>query len=120
MTRVIGMAILLASVATFAFAGIQVQAPEIDASTGVAALGLLSGGLLVLLSIRKRSLASRKRLNGGMMLLVIGIAMVVGSLAGFAVGGRVPVPEIDASSGVAALGLLSGGLLVLRSRRKKS
>jgi MYXO-CTERM domain-containing protein len=54
MTRVIGIAIILASVATFAFAGI-VSAPEIDASSGVAALGLLSGGLLVLRSRRKKS-----------------------------------------------------------------
>jgi MYXO-CTERM domain-containing protein len=54
MTRVIGIAILLASAATFVFAG-SLQAPEIDASTGVAALGLLSGGLLVLRSRRKKS-----------------------------------------------------------------
>jgi hypothetical protein len=53
MTRVIGMAILLTSVATFAFAGRAT--PEIDASSGVAALGLLSGGLLVLRSRRKKS-----------------------------------------------------------------
>jgi len=54
MTRVIGITIILASAATFAYAG-GVQAPEIDASTGVAALGLLSGGLLVLRSRRKKS-----------------------------------------------------------------
>jgi len=51
MTRLIGVAILL-SVATYAFAG-TVAAPEIDASSGVAAIGLLSGGLLVLRSRRK-------------------------------------------------------------------
>jgi len=55
MRRVIGIAILLVSVATFALAGFAVPAPEIDASTGVAALGLLSGGLLVLRSRRKKS-----------------------------------------------------------------
>jgi MYXO-CTERM domain-containing protein len=53
MARLIGVAILL-SVATFAFAG-TAQVPEIDASSGVAALGLLSGGLLVLRSRRKKS-----------------------------------------------------------------
>jgi MYXO-CTERM domain-containing protein len=53
MTRVIGIAILLTSVATVAFAGHVT--PEIDASSGVAALGLLSGGLLVLRSRRKKS-----------------------------------------------------------------
>lgn len=54
------------------------------------------------------------------MTRIIGIAILLASLAGFAFAGVSRVPEIDASSGVAALGLLSGGLLVLRSRRKKS
>jgi LPXTG-motif cell wall-anchored protein len=50
------MAILLASVAGFAFAGVlRTTAPEIDAATGVAALGLVSGGLLILRSRRKKS-----------------------------------------------------------------
>jgi MYXO-CTERM domain-containing protein len=53
MIRGIGMAIIPASVAGFAFAGML--APEIDASTGVAAVGLLAGGLLVLRSRRKKS-----------------------------------------------------------------
>jgi LPXTG-motif cell wall-anchored protein len=30
-----------------------------------------------------------------------------------------PAPEIDASSSIAALALLSGGLMVLRSRKRK-
>jgi hypothetical protein len=30
-----------------------------------------------------------------------------------------PTPEIDASTGAAAIALVSGGLMVLRSRRKK-
>jgi LPXTG-motif cell wall-anchored protein len=51
--KVLGMAIMLASVASFAFAG--VSAPEIDASAGAAAIGLLTGGLLVLRSRRKKS-----------------------------------------------------------------
>jgi len=33
--------------------------------------------------------------------------------------GQNPVPEIDASSAVAAITLFSGGLLVMRARRKK-
>jgi hypothetical protein len=53
MTRVIGMAIVLASVAGFAFAG--TSAPEIDGSSGMAAIGLLTGGLLVLRSRKKKS-----------------------------------------------------------------
>jgi hypothetical protein len=48
MTRVFGMAIILVSVAGFSFAG--VVAPEIDGSSGAAAVGLLAGGLLVLRS----------------------------------------------------------------------
>jgi len=47
MLRLLGLTALLMGVAGFAFAGIQ-TAPEIDASTGVAALTLLSGGLIVL------------------------------------------------------------------------
>ena len=53
MTRAIGMAMILASVAGFAFAGNN--APEIDASAGVAAVGLLTGGLMVLRSRKKKS-----------------------------------------------------------------
>jgi LPXTG-motif cell wall-anchored protein len=48
----------------------------------------------------------------GMMLLLMGAAAV-------AVAGIAPTPEIDANSSVSALLLLSGGLLMLRSRRKK-
>jgi LPXTG-motif cell wall-anchored protein len=53
MIRIIGMGIMLASVAGFAFAG--VSAPEIDGSSALAAVGLLSGGLLVLRSRKKKA-----------------------------------------------------------------
>jgi hypothetical protein len=46
----------------------------------------------------------------GMMLLVMGM-----SGAAMATG----TPEIDAGSGIGALALLSGALLVIKSRRKK-
>ena len=49
----------------------------------------------------------------------IGMSVLLVSMAGFAFAGAPAGPEIDASTGVAALGLLSGGLLVLRARRKK-
>jgi hypothetical protein len=49
---------------------------------------------------------------------IVGLAMLLIGCAGFAFAGN-PTPEIDASSGVAAVTLLSGGLLVLRSRRKR-
>jgi len=51
----------------------------------------------------------------GMLLLVIGAS-------GAAVAGAVapPAPEIDAGSCVAALALVSGAVLVVRGRRKKS
>jgi hypothetical protein len=48
------------------------------------------------------------------------MVILLATVAGFAFAGTARAPEIDASSGVAALALLSGGLLVLRSRRKKS
>lgn len=52
------------------------------------------------------------RTIGVTLLLLIG---VVSSLA----GGTPPVPEISGNSALAAVTLLSGGLLVLRARRKK-
>jgi hypothetical protein len=53
------------------------------------------------------------------MVRVIGIAISMASVAGIAFAGVVSVPELDASSGVAAIGLIAGGWLILRSRRKK-
>ena len=52
------------------------------------------------------------------MAKTIGLAMLVLGVARYALAGTVS-PEIDASSGVAALALLSGGLLILRSRRRR-
>ena len=51
----------------------------------------------------------RKLLGFSMILMGVAVSVQAGSVA----------PEIDPSSGVAALALLSGGLLVLRARRKK-
>ena len=52
MNKVLGLAILVMGLATTLLAGST--APEIDATTGAAAVALLSGGLLVLRSRRKR------------------------------------------------------------------
>lgn len=52
------------------------------------------------------------------MTKVIGFALLLVGSAGCTLAGTV-TPEIDASSGVAAIALLSGGLLVLRSRRRR-
>lgn len=52
------------------------------------------------------------------MTKAIGIAMIFTAIAGQLFAG-VTSPEIDASSAVAAVTLLSGGLLVLRTRRRK-
>lgn len=52
------------------------------------------------------------------MIRVLGFTLVFVSVVGCALGISVSVPEVDAGSGVAALGLLCGGLLILRSRRK--
>jgi len=53
MTKVAGTFLLLIATSSFASA-CAVQAPEIDISTGVGALVLLSGGLLVIRSRKKR------------------------------------------------------------------
>jgi len=50
---------------------------------------------------------------------LIGLACFVLASAAFAFGGGGAVPEIDATSGAAALALLSGGLVVLRARKAK-
>jgi hypothetical protein len=52
MTRFLGLTLLVASIASVAFAG-TFQAPEIDATAGVSAIGLLGGAILILRS-RKR------------------------------------------------------------------
>lgn len=49
---------------------------------------------------------------------VFGICVVFMGAAGYALAGSV-APEVDAGSAGAAIALISGGLLVLRSRRKK-
>jgi hypothetical protein len=48
----------------------------------------------------------------------IGISLVFLSVSQLAMAAVVSVPEIDASTGVSALALLGGALLVLRARRK--
>ena len=53
------------------------------------------------------------------MYRLIGLTTLLLGTAGYSLAGLVPSPEIDPSAGVAAVALLSGGMLVLRSRRKK-
>jgi len=48
-----------------------------------------------------------------------GIALLLMGLASIAFAGIHTVPEIGPVSGVAALALVSGALLVIRGRRKK-
>ncbi len=52
MKKLLGIAVLMASMVSVALAGV-VRAPEIDASAGVTAVTLLAGGLLVLRSRRR-------------------------------------------------------------------
>lgn len=52
------------------------------------------------------------------MMKVFGIAMLMVGIATSLMAGNV-APEVDASTGAAALALLTGGVLVLRGRRKK-
>jgi hypothetical protein len=50
----------------------------------------------------------------------IGLALLLIGSAGFVSAGIPPsVPEIDVATGVGALTLLAGGLLVIRGRRNK-
>jgi hypothetical protein len=46
------------------------------------------------------------------------LIVLLATLAGYAFAAPPVGPEIDASSGVAAIGLLSGGIMILRARRK--
>lgn len=50
------------------------------------------------------------------MRILTSLLLLLGT-AGFALAGAT-VPEIDGGSAVAAVALISGGILVLRSRRK--
>jgi len=46
--------------------------------------------------------------------------MLLASIPSVSLGGiGVPVPEIDAATGVAALTLLAGALLIIRGRRRR-
>jgi uncharacterized membrane protein HdeD (DUF308 family) len=55
----------------------------------------------------------------GFVTKVVGTILLLIGMAGFAFAGHVTVPEIDAATGVGALALLSGGLLVIRARKKR-
>jgi LPXTG-motif cell wall-anchored protein len=49
----------------------------------------------------------------------VGMVLILVSLSSLAIAGATGVPEISPASGVAALTLISGALLVIRGRRKK-
>ena len=49
----------------------------------------------------------------------LGLSLLLAGAASFAFAGGVVAPEIDGASAASAIVLLSGGLLVLRARRKK-
>ena len=49
----------------------------------------------------------------------VGIVFLLVGLSTLAFAGTVATPEISPASGAAALALVSGGLLVIRGRRKK-
>jgi len=50
---------------------------------------------------------------------ILGLGFIMVGVAGAAWAGNFTVPEIDTNSGLAALAILSGGLLILRARRKQ-
>ena len=45
--------------------------------------------------------------------------MLLMGVAGYAFAGGVASPEIDASSAAGALALISGGILILQTRRRR-
>ncbi len=49
----------------------------------------------------------------------IGLTMLLAGVASLVFAGATAVPEISPASGVGALALVSGALLVIRGRRKK-
>jgi len=53
------------------------------------------------------------------VLRLLGLTLLLSAVAGSAFAGTVSAPEIDGASAASAIVLLSGGLLVLRARRKK-
>ncbi len=50
---------------------------------------------------------------------IIGLSLLLVGAASFAMATPVAAPEIDGASATSAIALLSGALLVLRSRRKR-
>ena len=54
------------------------------------------------------------------MVRFIGMSMLLIGASALAFAGPASVPEIDASAGASAIALLSGAILVLRSRSKKA
>ena len=53
------------------------------------------------------------------MYKLLGLTLLLIGAASFAFATPVAAPEIDGASATTAIALLSGGLLVLRARRKK-
>ncbi len=53
------------------------------------------------------------------MLKVLGFGLLLVGAASSAFAGTIVAPEIDGTTAASAMVLLSGGLLVLRARRKK-
>jgi hypothetical protein len=52
--KVLGMALLLVGASQFVFAGPPASAPELDPATGISALVLLSGAVLVIRARRRK------------------------------------------------------------------
>ncbi len=54
MNKIIGLSLLLIGIAANCMAGLQPVAPEVDPTTGAAAIALLGGALLVIRYRRKK------------------------------------------------------------------
>jgi len=54
------------------------------------------------------------------MMRIAGAVLLLIGMAGSTFACGVSVPEIDATTGLGALALLSGGLLIIRARQKRN
>ncbi len=121
MTKLIGLSLLMAAAATSAFA---TSVPEIDGSSTVSPWSCFRVAYWFCgrAARNKRSRQNKScdiQSEEKMMSRLIGFSLLLMGAASVAFAGTVVTPEIDGASAASAIVLLSGGLLILRARRKK-
>jgi hypothetical protein len=79
----------------------------------------LINGLASLLIAWDTLAAGDDRLSEEFLMKIAGMLVLLLGVSSFAFAGGIAAPEISAASGVAAITLVSGALLVMRGRRQK-